>query len=162
MRSLKTSEPQDNQSMKSSDGPIVVEETFRTSSESVWRAITDVVQMRTWFFDNIPDFKPIVGFQVEFSVNSGGRKFPHIWRVTRVIPGELVELNWRYGGYAGDSYVTFELVRGRDSTRLRLTHIVKEDFPDDVPEFRRESCLAGWRYFINQRLRQHLAGTISD
>ena len=160
--SLKTSETERVRCMKSSDKPIVVEETFRATPESVWRAITEADHMRAWFFESIPDFKPVVGFRVEFDVDSGGRRFPHMWRVTRVVPGELIELNWRYGGYPGDSYVTFELIRGGDSTRLKLTHVVKEDFPDDVPEFKRESCVAGWRYFINQRLNQYLASTVSD
>jgi hypothetical protein len=37
-----------------------------------------------------------------------------------------------------------------------LTVEVLEDFPDDIPEFRRESCIGGWNYFINHRLKEYL------
>ncbi len=30
------------------------------------------------------------------------------------------------------------------------------DFPDDVPEFERESCLGGRQYFIGQALKAYL------
>jgi hypothetical protein len=52
--------------------------------------------------------------------------------------------------------VTFELFKEGDGTRLRLTHIVLKDFPDDIPEFKRESGLAGWRYFLGERLKAYL------
>ncbi len=62
-------------------------------------------------------------------------------------------INWRYGGYAGDSLVTFELSeQGDDGTVLRLTHLVTASFPEDVPEFSRESGITGWKYFITESL----------
>jgi hypothetical protein len=39
---------------------------------------------------------------------------------------------------------------------LRLTHFVEEDFPDDIPEFSRESGLQGWTYFIKEKLIEFL------
>lgn len=143
--------------MKKNEKPIIVEETFEKDLQSVWNAITDVDQMRKWFFENIPDFKPVVGFETEFNVNAGERNFLHLWKITKVVPLKLVEYNWRYGGYSGDSYVTFLIERENDLTRLKLTHIVAEDFPDEIPEFTRDSCIGGWKYFINQRLKQYLS-----
>jgi hypothetical protein len=52
--------------------------------------------------------------------------------------------------------VKFELFRQDFSTRLRLTHTVTEDFPDDIPEFTRESGLQGWTYFIKESLVEYL------
>lgn len=132
-------------------------EDFEKTLDTVWRAITDPTEMRNWFFDNIPEFKPVTDFEVEFNVESGDRVFPHQWRVTRVEQKRLIEYKWKYGGYTGDSYVTFELFREEDYTRLRLTHIILEDFQEDIPEFQRESCIAGWKYFINQRLKEYLS-----
>ncbi len=43
--------------MKKGDDPIIVEQFFNRSIESVWKAITEVEQMRQWFFENIPEFK---------------------------------------------------------------------------------------------------------
>jgi uncharacterized protein YndB with AHSA1/START domain len=142
--------------MKKNEKPIIVEETYVATPDTVWKAITEANQMRKWFFENIPDFKPIVGSKVEFNVDSGGRIFPHLWRVTRVIPEKLIEINWKYGGYPGDSLVLFELSKEMSTTKLRLTHTVVEEFPEDIPGFQRDSCIAGWRYFINQRLKQYL------
>lgn len=142
--------------MKKNEKPIIVEEKFDKSPEAVWEAITDPEHMRRWFFENMPDFKPVVGFEVEFDVESGGRTFPHQWRVTRVEPARLIEYNWRYGGYKGNSYVKFELRDENGSTSLRLTHTVTEDFQEDVPEFERDSCQAGWHYFIKKRLKEYL------
>ncbi len=39
--------------MKDAKEPIVVEQTFNTSINNVWNAITKVDQMRKWFFENI-------------------------------------------------------------------------------------------------------------
>ena len=142
--------------MKRSDPPIIVEETYDKPIETVWRAITEPEQMRKWFMNKIPDFKPIVGFETEFEIENGGRVFPHQWRITKVEPGKLIEYNWKYGGYQGDAYVTFELIKEGNKTRLRLTNIVVEDFQEDIPEFKRESCIGGWNYFIKRQLKEYL------
>jgi hypothetical protein len=41
-------------------------------------------------------------------------------------------------------------------TKLTLTARVVEDFDDSIPEFKRESCVAGWNYFIKERLSDYL------
>lgn len=142
--------------MKKTEKPIIVEELFDKDLESVWYAITEAEQMRKWFFENIPVFKPIVGFEVEFNVETGTKSFLHQWKVTKVIPKKLIEYNWKYGGYSGDSFVSFELTKKNDWTKLKLTHVVTEDFQENVPEFERESCIGGWRYFIKERLKYYL------
>jgi uncharacterized protein YndB with AHSA1/START domain len=79
-----------------------------------------------------------------------------VWKVTEVVPQKLIKYDWRYDGYDGDSFVAFELSAEGDQCTLRLTHTVRESFPDDIPEFNREGCLAGWEYFINGTLKQFL------
>ncbi|HUU44228.1 MAG TPA: SRPBCC domain-containing protein [Acidobacteriota bacterium] len=61
-----------------------------------------------------------------------------------------------YIGYPGDSFVVWELLEQDDSTKLRLTTHVRESFPDDIPEFKTESCIAGWEYSIGKRLKEYL------
>ena len=39
--------------------PIVLEHVFEVSSKEVWQAITELEQMKLWFFDNIPSFDPV-------------------------------------------------------------------------------------------------------
>ena len=60
--------------------------------------------------------------------------------------------NWKYENCKGNSYVTFELLPHNNGTLFTVTTKVAEDFPDDIPEFERESCLGGWNYFIKERL----------
>ncbi len=42
------------------------------------------------------------------------------------------------------------------ATTLKLTNTVLQNFPDNVTEFERESCLAGWQFFIGESLRVYL------
>lgn len=140
--------------MKITDPPVVVEQTFNAPKEKIWQAITDPVLMRQWFFDNIPDFKAEVGFTTRFDVHSGERTFPHLWRVSEVIANQKLSVNWKFGGYDGDSFVHFELFAEKGQTTLRVTTEVVEDFDDAIPEFRRESSVAGWKYFIQDRLKE--------
>jgi uncharacterized protein YndB with AHSA1/START domain len=142
--------------MKITDDPIVVEQTFNKSIDIVWDSITKIDQMRQWYFENIPSFKPELGFETQFNVQSGDRNFPHLWKLTEVVPKKLIAYNWKYESYQGDSFVVFELFKEKNCTRLKLTHHIKESFPDNIPEFKRESCIEGWTYFIKKRLKEFL------
>ena len=142
--------------MKDTNEPIVVEQTFNTSINNVWNAITKVDQMRKWFFENIESFNPEVGFKTKFSVQSQDRSFLHLWKLTEVVPMKKIVYNWKYGGYPGDSFVMFELFEQENQTKLRLTHEVMESFPKDIPEFSRDSGIEGWNYFIRNRLKEFL------
>ena len=95
--------------MKASEGPIVVEQTLNADVETVWKSITEVDRMRGWYFDNIPSFKPEVGFETLFTVSNEGREFPHRWKVTEVVPNKKLAYDWSFDNYAGDSFVEWEL-----------------------------------------------------
>ena len=142
--------------MQIDDKPVIVEQTFKTSIETVWRAITEIDQMHQWFFDNIPAFKPEVGFETQFDVQSQGRIFRHLWKITEVIPNNKITYNWKYKGYPGDSFVRFELFKENNLTKIKLTTKIIESFPDEIPEFKRESCQTGWEYFIQKSLKEYL------
>lgn len=147
--------------MKNTDPPIIVEQKFEVPVQKVWDAITIHDQMIKWFFENIPDFKPETGFEVVFDVHSESRVFSHRWKVTEVIPNKRIMYTWRYELYKGDSFVTFELFETGNQTLLRLTSTITEDFDDHIPEFLRESCMAGWEYFIKERLHSYLSDKYS-
>jgi uncharacterized protein YndB with AHSA1/START domain len=142
--------------MKKDEEPIIVEQKFKASIDTVWKSITEIDLMRQWYFENIPSFKPEVGFETQFNVKSQNRDFLHMWKVTEVVPIKKITYNWKYDGYPGDSFVTFELSRQNDFTMLKLTVDVQESFPEDIPEFTRESCIAGWEFFIKERLKEYL------
>ena len=142
--------------MKKNDEPIVIEQYFNKSINTVWNAITRIDLMRQWFFEDIPSFRPEVGFETQFNVQSGGRNFLHMWKVTEVVLTKMITYNWKYDGYAGDSYVVFELFNQNSETLLKLTHQITENFPEDIPEFSRQSCFEGWKFFIRKSLKDLL------
>ena len=143
--------------MKKTDLPIIVKATYPVSIEKVWAAITKVEQMTQWFFNNIKSFQPSVGFETQFVVQNEGRTFTHLWKVTEVIPLQKISYNWKYQEYSGDGYVVFELTKVPEGTQLQLTSIITKDYPDGIPEFKRESSIAGWEYFIGQELKNYLS-----
>ena len=136
--------------------PIVVEQTFNASIKAVWNAITEIDQMRQWFFNNIEDFKPEVGFKTQFNITSEKRNFLHLWTITEVEPFKKIVYNWKYKEYIGNSFVHFELFEEKNETKLRVTSIVTEEFPNNIPEFEPESCRTGWDYFIKQNLKEFI------
>jgi len=144
--------------MLKSEPPIVVEQPLSASVEVIWAALTEPDQMRQWFFEVMPDFKAEVGFETKFDLSNEGRDFPHIWKVVEVVPNEKLVVNWTFGGYEGSSNVHFEIVPAEEANVVRLTTEVLEDFLQDIPEFKRESGVGGWEYFINGQLKTFLEG----
>ena len=100
---------------------VVIERTFNTPVGRVWKALTDVEEMRQWYF-NLKQFKAEVGFEFDFVVEHEGTTYHHLCKVTEVIPQKKLAYTWRYRGEPGDSLVTFELFADGNKTKLRLTH----------------------------------------
>jgi uncharacterized protein YndB with AHSA1/START domain len=130
--------------------PIVVEQIFHASVDRVWSAITDKTQMPKWFFGEIRDFRPERGYETTFVVSNEGKDYPHHWRVTEAVPHQKIVYDWLHPGFPGTSFVTWELSKTGDGTRLKLTHVGIETFPQDDPAFTRESCQGGWEYFFDR------------
>jgi uncharacterized protein YndB with AHSA1/START domain len=135
-------------------GTVVVERTFSAPPERIWKALTDVEEMRRWYFD-LKEFKPEVGFEFEFTVEHEGMKYHHLCKITEVIPQKKLAYTWRYKGHEGNSLVTFELFADGDKTRLKLTHEGLETFPK-TPSFARKSFMEGWTQIIGSSLREFL------
>ena len=134
---------------------VVIERTYNAPVARVWKALTDVEEMRQWYFD-LKEFTPEVGFEFEFVVEHEGMKYHHLCKVTEVIPQKKIAYTWRYKGEPGDSLVTFELSADGNKTRLRLTHEGLETFPK-TPAYARKNFEAGWTG-IGTELEQFLEG----
>ena len=132
---------------------VIIERTFTAPVARVWKALTDVEEMRRWYFD-LEEFKLEVGFEFEFTVEHEGMKYHHLCRVTEVIPQKKLSYTWRYKGHEGDSLVTFELFAEGENTRLKLTHEGLETFPK-LPAFARENFKQGWTSIASE-LQQFL------
>jgi uncharacterized protein YndB with AHSA1/START domain len=121
---------------------VIVERTLNAPVARVWQALTDVDQMREWYFD-LKEFKPQVGFEFEFIVEHEGNSYHHVCRITEVIPQKKIAYTWRYKGEPGDSLVTIDLSPESNKTKLRLTHEGLETFPK-TPAYARKNFEAGW------------------
>jgi uncharacterized protein YndB with AHSA1/START domain len=131
---------------------VIVERTLDAPVARVWQALTDVEQMRQWYFD-LKEFKPEPGFEFEFVVEHGGNKYHHLCRVTEVVPQKRIAYTWRYKGEPGESLVTFELAGEGDKTRVKVTHTGIETFPR-TPAYARKNFEAGWTAIIGSELKQ--------
>ena len=131
---------------------LVIERTFDAPVARVWQALTDVEQMRQWYFD-LKQFKPEVGFEFGFLVEHEGNTYDHRCKVTEVIPQEKIAYTWRYEGHEGNSLVTIELSPEGDKTRLKLTHTGLETFPK-TPAYARKNFEAGWTEIIGSELKK--------
>jgi uncharacterized protein YndB with AHSA1/START domain len=136
--------------------PIIARQVFDVSAHTVWTAITNLEQMHQWYFPNIPEFRPELGFETQFLIQNDGRNFTHIWKVKEVIPNKIIGYSWNFEEYSGEGYSTFELEEKDGKTELTLKSYVVEVFPNDIPEFKRESGQAGWDYLIKQSLANFL------
>jgi len=132
--------------------PVIVERTLNAPVARVWQALTDVDQMREWYFD-LKQFKAEVGFEFEFVVEHEGNRYHHLCRIKEVIPEKKIAYTWRYKGEPGDSLVTFELFADGDKTRVKVTHTGIETFPK-APAYARKNFEAGWTAIIGTELKQ--------
>jgi uncharacterized protein YndB with AHSA1/START domain len=133
---------------------VVIERTYNAPVEKVWKALTDVDQMRQWYFD-LKEFKPEVGFEFSFAVEHEGASYHHLCKITEVIPQKKIAYTWRYAGEKGDSLVTFELIPEGNKTRLRLTHEGLDTFPK-LPAYARTNFEKGWTEIIGSSLKQYV------
>jgi Activator of Hsp90 ATPase homolog 1-like protein len=111
--------------------------------------------MKKWYFQ-LSEFKAEVGFEFQMlKIKEPGKQYLHLFKVTEVIVGKKLTYSWRYEGFEGISYVTFELFPDGNKTRVKLTHEGIESFPAD-PSFARGNFTAGWTDIIGRSLKEYL------
>jgi len=137
------------------DEPILIERTYNAPVATVWKALTDNAEMKKWYFD-IAAFKPEPGFEFSFTgEGKEGEKYVHLCKVMEVIKEKKITYSWRYEGYEGNSFVTFELSAEGEKTKLKLTHAGLETFPATASNaFAKENFTEGWTYITGTSLQQ--------
>ena len=135
--------------------PFVIERSYNAPVETVWNAITDKTQMKQWYFD-LDDFKPEVGFEFKFDGGSDDKVHHHLCKIVEVVPHKKLKYSWSYEGFEGMSYVTFELFDEAKTTKVKLTHEGLETFPQNNPDFAKESFMKGWTYILGTSLKNFL------
>jgi uncharacterized protein YndB with AHSA1/START domain len=133
------------------DEPLVLERVFDAPVALVWKALTEVDDIKHWSFD-IREFVPRVGFEFQFYGGDSKTKYLHRCKVTEAVTEKRLAYTWRYEGYAGDSLVTFELFAEGKKTRVRLTHTGLETFPK-IPAFAPANFAAGWTEIVGTNLK---------
>ena len=136
------------------ESPFVIEKIFNAPRKKVWRAITNKDDMKKWYFE-LPEFKPEVGFEFEFlGGKEEGIQYLHRCKITELVPEKKLTYSWRYEGYEGMSFVTFELFdEGSNKTKLKLTHAGLETFPKSNADFDRKNFVAGWTEIVDKLLK---------
>ena len=133
--------------------PVIQERLFNSTLQKVWSAISDKKEMKQWYFD-LAEFRAEIVYEFQFS---GGpapeRQYRHLCKITEVVPEKKLTYSWRYDGYAGKSFVTFELFPEGNSTRVKLTHAGLETFPDE-PDFAKNNFVEGWTDIIGRSLKE--------
>jgi uncharacterized protein YndB with AHSA1/START domain len=139
-----------------SDKIVFVERVFNAEKKIIWRAITEKELMKQWYFD-LKEFKAFVGFRFEFVGGpEDGIQYKHLCEITEVIPEQKLTYSWKYEGYEGISYVTFELFDENENTKVTLTHRGIGTFPSSIPDFAIANFEEGWNQIINTSLKDFL------
>ena len=142
--------------MNNAEQDIIITKEFNASIDQVWKAITDKDQMQRWYFE-LAEFKAEVGFQFQFYGGpSPEKQYLHLCEVTEVVPNKRLTYSWRYDGYVGISFVTFELTGNGNTTALKFTHKGIDSFPKDNSDLAIEKFIEGWNYIIHTSLRDYV------
>jgi len=142
--------------------PLAVEKLLNAPIDLVWKVLTDKEAMQQWYFD-LTEFQPVVGFVFQFMGGpSPEKQYLHVCEITEVVPKQKLTYSWRYEGYEGISYVTFELLAQGNKTELLLTHSGLETFPASNPDLQASNFVVGWNYLINTSLENYLAKALSS
>lgn len=131
--------------------PIIIERLLNAPIEKVWAAISDKNEMKKWYFD-LAEFKAEVGFEFQFTGGPEDRSYLHLCRVTEVVAGKKLAYSWRYDGYEGNSFVSFELFPDGQKTLIKLTHIGLDTFPASNADFAKNNFVQGWTHIIGTSL----------
>lgn len=140
----------------------IIERVLNAPVNIVWNAITDKTAMKKWYFD-LSEFKPEEGFEFSFpGQGHKGEQYIHHCKITEVVKEKKLVYSWQYEGFPGKSFVHFELFAEGNNTRIKLTHEGLETFPQNNPDFAKESFASGWTELIGTLLRNFVEKEIVD
>lgn len=119
----------------------------------VWNALTDTSKMKKWYFPQLQNFEPIVGYKFQFDDDNSG--YQKEWVVTKVVEEKTLAHSWAYKSYPGSSEVMFDLFSEGSKTKLRVTQTGLKSFPYH-PHFERGRFERGWDNLLGQNLKHLL------
>ncbi|MBW3519951.1 SRPBCC domain-containing protein [Flavobacterium sp. NKUCC04_CG] len=127
---------------------ITSEINIKSNVESVWKALTDKIQMGEWYFD-IPDFELEVGKIFNFYEPGTAKLFHHQCVIKSIEPNKKFSHTWTHPSHSkGESLLTWLLEEKDGITKVVLQHEGLENFADAGPEFAPENYQMGWDGYI--------------
>lgn len=136
--------------------PIIIEQKVNASAEKVWKALTDINEMKIWYFD-IPDFIPEEGAVFNFYEPGDEKKYHHQAEILEIIPEKKLKHTWFYPEFSDQkTIVTWELEAQGESTWIRLTHENIDGFNDLGENFSEKAFKEGWTQLTEQSLKRYL------
>lgn len=135
--------------------PIIIEQEINAPLKETWHALTDLYELRNWYF-YLDEFKPDIGYSFHFISGNGKTEYVHLCIIINVIKQKLLSHTWKYKGFAGDSEVSFEIASHQGKTIVKLTHSGTENFINAGENFTRESFENGWKKIICENLKNYL------
>lgn len=142
--------------------PITVQYTVNAPAERIWNALTNKIEMKSWYFD-IPDFELKKGHLFNFYEPGGENKYHHQCEIIEIVPHKKLKHTWSYPDFSDlKTVVTWELLSGEKGTVVKLTHEGIENFKDLGEGFSRENFTGGWNTIIGQSLKEYLENYHDD
>lgn len=136
--------------------PIRTVVLVNATPERVWRALTDVAEMKQWYF-SMTGFEPVAGTTFYFYEPGENKQFLHRCSILEIIPGKRLKHTWTYPEKVdGTSVVTWEIELADDQTKVTNTHEGIENFAEGGKDFARENFVAGWDEILNKLLKTHV------
>jgi uncharacterized protein YndB with AHSA1/START domain len=132
--------------------PIVIERDIAAPVERVWRALTDIDDLKQWcpFFT---DFQAVTGFHTEFMLGpDADHQYLHHVTVLEAIPNQKLVYSWDYGGMSPHSTVGFTLQDLKTHTHVVLTCVI-DPLPTEPDDFMAGSS-KGWIFTIDGLKKQ--------
>lgn len=142
--------------------PIIVQYKINASTESIWKALTDREEMKSWYF-TIRDFEPEPGNEFDFYESSEGGKYLHRGRILEIVPNRKLKHTWTYPELSeAVTTVTWELQKEEDGTLVTLIHENIEGFDGLGEAFSRASFTEGWNAIIGKGMKEYVEKQVND
>lgn len=130
---------------------------IKASATRVWQALTEINQMKEWYFD-IQDFDLNEGSVFNFYETGGTNQFHHRCKMLKIVPEKLLSHTWTHPSHSkGESVVTWNIVENQEFTEVTLQHDGLENFNDAGPDFAPENYQFGWEGLL-MMLKNYLHG----
>jgi len=133
--------------------PLKITKEYNCSIKELWNAITNPEVMKDWYFE-LDGFELEKGNQFEFYAG----EYLHHCEIKEIFLYHKLVYSWNYPLYQGESQVSFILhpINDDKSTQLELIHEGIASFPQDDPNFSRNSFEAGWEELLGIALKDYL------